>query len=171
MSELAGKIRGLLVFGEGHAVEILHSAAIAIEQLEALHAVALKHNPKPSTPEQQENVRERIARMTTDDHDRVVAVIMHNEEMTTEQRARIGQLWDKWTYEYEPQAKALLQMQLGECVAGLLEDTAALRERALASELDCERMRIALEQTIARAHAAIHVGAAGEPLDGSVCDE
>jgi len=107
-------------------------------QLAELHAMAGRHNPTSSTPEQKAEFRRRhaetIARIGWEQAwENVRRALDHRERMGAEERARIESLWDAWDDARDPHEKAKLQMQLGETVASWMSHAEAL-EREIEAE-------------------------------------
>lgn len=129
---------------------ILWDCAKRIEELSTqlgeLHELAARHNPKPPTPEAAAKLRASYEAIL----DRIGAHKAWENLITgitpqlhsAEERAEVDAAWDRWDDESEPHAKAKLQMELGERVAGLMEDRDALIV-ALASARSREGCEIA----------------------------
>lgn len=122
-AELVKKLRGDC---PADCAGTLCEAARVIEdddkELESLHKLASRNLPRAPTPFRQKQFRERMKQMTPEQMNKVVDYIMTPEPITLEEFERITKLWDDWDQEKDVHQKALLQMQLGESVAGLLAD-------------------------------------------------
>lgn len=99
-------------------------------QLAELHAKATKHNPRPPSPElvaelaarRAETMRRIGAQRMLEN---LAAGLASRELLSPERLAEIHDLWGRWDDEREPQAKTLLQLELAEHVAGLMEHAEA----------------------------------------------
>jgi hypothetical protein len=97
--------------------------------IRAIHAAATKHNPVPPTPERAAEHRARMAAVDPVLAMARIAKALAPTPASPGYLAEINAAWAVWDDEREPQAKALLQMRLAECVAGLLEHGEALTAR------------------------------------------
>lgn len=131
------------------------------DKLAELYALAERNMPKPTTPEQRAEGKARLHEVV--EHDPVSAweTLQKALEPQLHDPADLeerGQLWDKWADEKDVHAKALLQLQLGEQVAGLLEHIEAQGVQMAATCLT-PREREALRSLISDAVDLRGVGA------------
>jgi hypothetical protein len=98
----------------------------AADQLGELHARAARNLPRKPSPEKAAEYRERAAKVDPVLAWERVTAALRPEVATPELLDEVNALWARWDAETDVHAKALLQMELGEYVASLLEHGEAL---------------------------------------------
>jgi hypothetical protein len=117
----------------------------AVVKLAELHLEAARHNPQPVDPERAAAFRARMSMV-----DPVTALARIHKalepEIDDDFVKRTGESWDAWEAERDPHKKALLQMRLGVCVAGLLGISRRRKRRPTATRRHRSRLVLARPQ-------------------------
>ena len=132
---------------------ILRDCAKRIEELSTqlgeLHELAAKHNPRLPSPEVAAEFlaksEDTIARIGPEKAWENLMMGLTPQLHSAKDRAEVDDAWDRWDDEREPHAKAKLQMELGERVAGLMEDRDAL---IVARSQAPDRMKVEIAECI-----------------------